>query len=127
MPDPLEVGAVQTPRGAARLLNKGWCRPGWRVGGWDDRRVQGRSVDQGQLTDVQGWVGHLLPPGGVFAFLAEHRRHLFGDELFADLFPSGRGRPSVPADVVATVIVLQALHGLSDRDAADAVTFDLRW
>jgi len=72
-------------------------------------------------------VGHLLPPGGVFAFLAEHRRDLFGDELFADLFPSGRGRPSVPADVVATVIVLQALHGLSDRDAADAVTFDLRW
>jgi len=89
--------------------------------------VQGRSGDQRQLTDVQGWVGHLLPAGGVFAFLAAHRRDLFGDELFADLFPSGRGRPSVPADVVATVIVLQALHGLSDRDAADAVTFDLRW
>ena len=35
--------------------------------------------------------------------------------MFADLFPSGRGRPSVPADVVATVMVLQALHGLSDR------------
>lgn len=33
----------------------------------------------------------------------------------------------MPADVVATVIVLQTLHGLSDRDAADAVTFDLRW
>jgi hypothetical protein len=33
----------------------------------------------------------------------------------------------MPADVVATVIVLQTLNGLSDRDAADAVTFDLRW
>jgi len=72
-------------------------------------------------------VGHLLPAGGVFAFLAEHRRQLFCDELFADLFSSGRGRPSVPADVVATVIVLQSLHGLSDREAAEAVTFDLRW
>jgi hypothetical protein len=50
-----------------------------------------------------------------------------GTVQFADLFPSGRGRPSVPADVVATVLVLQALHGLSDREAAEAVTFDLRW
>src|SRR4051794_2328160 len=47
--------------------------------------------------------------------------------MFEDLFRSGRGRPSVPADVVATVLVLQALHGLSDREAAEAVTFDLRW
>ncbi len=72
-------------------------------------------------------MGHLLPPGGVFAFLAGHRRELFPDELFAGLFRSARGRPSVPADVFATVIVLQSLHGLSDRDAAEAVTFDLRW
>ena len=59
-------------------------------------------------------AGHLLPAGGVFAFLAGHRRELFPDELFADLFPSRRGRPSIPADVVASVIVLQTLHGLSD-------------
>jgi hypothetical protein len=52
----------------------------------------------------------------VFAFLASHRREPFPDDLFADLFPSGRGRPSVPADVMACVIVLQALHGLSDAD-----------
>jgi hypothetical protein len=68
-----------------------------------------------------------LKPGSVFAFLAQHRRRLFCDELFADLFPSGRGRPSVPADVMAAVIVLQALHGLSDADTVDAVSFDLRW
>jgi len=60
-------------------------------------------------------------PGSVFSFLAGHRRELFPDVLFADLFGSGRGRPSVPADVVATVIVLQSLHGLSDREAAEAV------
>ena len=59
--------------------------------------------------------------GGVEAFLADHRRELFPDALFADLFPSGRGRPSIPADVVATVMVLQALEGLSDRDAARAL------
>jgi IS5 family transposase len=89
--------------------------------------MQGRSEDQRDLLDVESVAGHLLKPGSVFAFLAEHRRRLFPDELFADLFPSGRGRPSVPADVMAAVIVLQALHGLSDADTVDEVTFDLRW
>ena len=89
--------------------------------------VQGRSQDQRDLLDVESVAGHLLPAGSVFAFLAEHRRRLFPDAMFDDLFPSGRGRPSVPPEVMASVIVLQTLHGLSDRDAADAVTFDLRW
>jgi hypothetical protein len=89
--------------------------------------MQGRSDDQRDLLDVESVAGHLLKPGSVFSFLAEHRRALFPDELFADLFPSGRGRPSVPAEMVAAVIVLQALHGLSDVDAVDELTFDLRW
>ena len=63
----------------------------------------------------------------MFGFLAAHRRELFPDEMFGDLFPTGRGRPSVPADVMAGVITLQALHGLSDSETVDAVTFDLRW
>jgi IS5 family transposase len=63
----------------------------------------------------------------VFALLAEHRDRLFPAELFADLFPSGRGRPSIPGEVIASVIVLQGLYGHSDREAVDALTFDLRW
>jgi Transposase DDE domain/Transposase domain (DUF772) len=77
--------------------------------------------------DAVSVSGHLLPPGSVYAFLAEHRRELFPDAMFADLFPSPRGRPSEPADVVAAVLVLQALEGRSDREAAEALTFDLRW
>jgi hypothetical protein len=65
--------------------------------------------------------------GRVFGFLAGHRRELFPDEMFRDSFPSGRGRLGVPADVVAAVITLQAVHGLSDSETMDAVTFDLRW
>jgi IS5 family transposase len=79
------------------------------------------------LLDVESVAGHLLRPGSVFAFLAAHRRELFPDAMFADLFPSGRGRPSVPADVMAAVITLQALQGLSDAETVDAVTYDLRW
>ena len=72
-------------------------------------------------------AGHLLPRGGVFAFLAEHRRAVFPDALFADLFPRRRGRPSIPADVIASVMVLQTLNGLSDEAGVEALTFDLRW
>jgi len=89
--------------------------------------VQGRSEEQRDLLDVESVAGHLLKPGSVFAFLAGHRRVLFPDELFSDLFPSGRGRPSVPAEVMATVITLQALQGFSDAETVDAVTYDLRW
>jgi IS5 family transposase len=47
--------------------------------------------------------------------------------MFADLFGSGRGRPSVPADVIATVMVLQALEGLSDRDAIGQLRMNIAW
>ncbi len=89
--------------------------------------MQGRSDDQREILDAESVTGHLLKAGSVFGFLAAHRRELFPDEMFRDLFPSGRGRPSVPADVMAAVITLQALHGLSDSETVDAVTFDLRW
>jgi len=89
--------------------------------------MQGRSDDQREILDAESVAGHLLKAGSVFGFLASHRRELFPDEMFGDLFPTGRGRPSVPADVMAAVITLQALHGLSDSETVDAVTFDLRW
>ncbi len=89
--------------------------------------MQGEADRQRDLLDVESLAGHLLPAGSVFAFLAEHRDVLFPPELFSDLFPSGRGRPSIPPEVIASVLVLQSLHGYSDREAVDALTFDLRW
>lgn len=89
--------------------------------------MQGNSDRDPELLDAAAMVGHLVPEGSVYAFLAEHRRRLFPDEMFADLFPTGRGRPSVPADVVATVMLLQSLEGVSDRDAIMSLRTDLRW
>ncbi|MCP3877291.1 MAG: transposase, partial [Sulfitobacter sp.] len=63
----------------------------------------------------------------MYAFLAEHRHRLFPDDMFADLFPTNRGRPSVPGDVIATVMVLQALEGLSDRDAVRQLETNIAW
>jgi len=89
--------------------------------------MQGQSCSDRELLDADAMVGHLVPVGSVHRFLADHRGRVFPDELFADLFGSGRGRPSHPADVVATVLVLQSLEGLSDREACQALRTDLRW
>jgi hypothetical protein len=77
--------------------------------------------------DAATWCRHLIPDGSVYAFLADHRHQLFPPELFADLTHHGGGHPSVPAEVVATVMVLQALEGLSDREAASALRRDIAW
>lgn len=63
----------------------------------------------------------------MFAFLAEHRQDVFPDGAFEDLFPSGKGRPSIPASVMTSILVLQTLHDYSDRETADAARCDLRW
>jgi hypothetical protein len=89
--------------------------------------MQGISRTDHDLWDAGDVAGHLLPQGSVFAFLAEHRQELFPDEFTADLFPSRTGRPSLPADLVGSVLVLKELHDLSDPQTADALKFDLRW
>jgi IS5 family transposase len=89
--------------------------------------MQGHSKPNRELLDAAALCRRLVPEGSVEAFLADHRQELFPDELFDDLFPSTRGRPSVPADVIATVMVLQALDGLSDREAAQALRDRISW
>jgi len=78
------------------------------------------------LDDVVRFCDEVVPPTSVYGLLHRERDRLFPDEFFADLF-SGRGRRSVPPSVVATVMVLQRLEGLSDREAVERYTFDARW
>ena len=89
--------------------------------------MQGSSDLNRELLDAEALCRHLVAKGSVEDFLADHRGELFPDEMFADLFPTRRGRPSVPADVVATVMVLQSLEGLSDRDAAAQLRNSISW
>jgi hypothetical protein len=82
---------------------------------------------QGDLLDgVNRFCEARLAEKSIFAVLHRERDRLFPDELFADLF-SVRGRKSVPPSVVATVMVLQKLDGLSDREAVERYSFDARW
>lgn len=78
------------------------------------------------LDDVNGFCEKALPEQSVYGFLHRERDALFPDEMFEDLF-SERGRRSVPPSVVATVMVLQRLEGLSDREAVERYAFDARW
>ncbi len=89
--------------------------------------MQGVERAERKLLDAGALVGHLVPAGSMFWFLAEHRGELFPDEEFADLFPSGRGRPSLPAPVAASILTLQSLYDLSDAETAEAARCDLRW
>jgi hypothetical protein len=72
------------------------------------------------------WCEAALPERSVYRFLARERARLFPPELFADLFQA-TGRRSVPPSILAVVMVLQRLEGLSDREAADRFAFDVRW
>jgi hypothetical protein len=64
--------------------------------------------------------------GSIYGLLHREGYRLFPEEGFADLFKD-IGRASVPPRIVAVVMVLQRLEGLSDREAVDRFTFDLRW
>jgi Transposase DDE domain/Transposase domain (DUF772) len=87
----------------------------------------GRQLRRPELpTAGARWCEAALPEGSVYRFLARERGWLFPPELFADLFEA-TGRRSVPPSILAVVMVLQRLEGLSDREAADRFAFDVRW
>jgi Transposase domain (DUF772). len=78
------------------------------------------------LDDVTRFCDESLPETSIFSVLHRERDALFPDEMFADLYER-TGRRSVPPSVVATVMVLQRLAGLSDREAVERYTYDARW
>ncbi len=76
--------------------------------------------------DISQFCEKNLAKDSIYSFLRSEREHLFPDEAFSDLF-TNEGRRSVPPSVVATVMVLQRLSGLSDREAVERYTYDARW
>ena len=67
-----------------------------------------------------------MGPDSIYGVLHRECFALFPDEMFADLF-TGVGRRSVPPMIVAVVMVLQRIEGLSDREAVERFAFDARW
>ena len=82
----------------------------------------------GPLRVTRELLGERLREGSIYRLLADEGARIFPDDYFADLYSaSARGRPTVPARVLATAMVLQAFEGLSDREACDRLEVDLRW
>jgi hypothetical protein len=67
-----------------------------------------------------------VAPDSIYGVLQRECFNLFPDEMFADLF-TDVGRTSVPPMIVAVVMVLQRIEGLSDREAVERFCFDARW
>jgi hypothetical protein len=88
----------------------------------------GRARVQQGFDDPRVLLGDRLREGSLYRLLADHGQVMFPDDYFADMYAeSARGRPTVPARVVATVMLLQSFEGLSDREACDRLEVDLRW
>jgi len=88
----------------------------------------GKSDKRQRFDDPVAVLGDRLKDRSIYKLLATHGHELFGDDYFADCYSGARdGRPTVPARILATVMLLQAFEGLSDREATDRLGFDLRW
>jgi transposase len=87
------------------------------------------------LTTASGQVGFFdaaeligpLPEGSFYALLAEYGERIVSDGDFVDCYSERQGRPSIPPSKLAKVMLLQYRTGLSDREAMEAVRWDLRW
>src|SRR2546423_10898509 len=76
--------------------------------------MQGERAGVPAGPDVWETCRELIPAGSVFAFLAKHREALFPAGMFADMYPSPNGRPSLPPQVLAVTVGVQAFDGPSD-------------
>ena len=80
----------------------------------------GLAQAQDRFESPRELLGDRLRQGSIYRLLADEGARIFADDYFADLYSaSARGRPTVPARILATVMVLQAFEGLSDREACD--------
>lgn len=89
--------------------------------------TMGRAPEQGNLFhSTTKFCEETLGPTSLYRYLHAHCHRLFPDEMFADLFQD-IGRESVPPRILAVVMVLQKLEGLSDREAVERFAYDVRW
>jgi hypothetical protein len=72
-------------------------------------------------------ISEIVSEQSFYQFLAKQGRELFRDEDYAGLYDKKLGRPSVPPSLLAMALVLQTYARVSDEEAAERATYDLRW
>jgi transposase len=68
----------------------------------------------------------IFPEGNAIMRLRDELGCLYSEDQFADLFPAN-GHPAESPAVLAWVLILQFMEGLTDRQAADAVRTRIDW
>lgn len=89
--------------------------------------MRGTAEQQGSFSAIDMVCGDLLDDEGFLATLRGARGTLFRDADFDPLYPSGRGRPSHPPSVLASLLIAQVFFGVSDREAERRSRLDLSW
>lgn len=87
----------------------------------------GKRGPQRGLFEADTVYGDFVGRDTFYGFLAAQRGVWFRDEDFAALYTLDHGRPSVPPSLLATALVLQTYAGVSDEEARQRATYDLRW
>src|ERR1035437_1871775 len=87
----------------------------------------GRQTGQRSLFEVDFQAPGLVREGSFYRFLAGQRGKLFRDEDLASLYHGKIGRRSVPPSILATALVIQTYVRVSDEEATERASFDLRW
>lgn len=96
-----------------------------------------------QLTEESVLLGKRNPQASIFSadaqyldkvgrdtfygFWATESHRIFRDEDFSELYCHDNGRQSVPPSLLAVALLLQSYEGVSDEEAVNRATFDLRW
>lgn len=87
----------------------------------------GRESPQCSFLDAAWSVESLLKRDDFYGTLYREGGRLYSDDFFAECYTLDNGRPSVPPSRMMKLVLLQHWEGLSDRQALERMTFDLRW
>src|SRR5713226_4323235 len=87
----------------------------------------GKRGAQPGLFEADTAYGAFVGRDSLYGWLASQRGELFRDEAFAGLYVLDNGRPSVPPSLLAVALVLQTYDDVSDEEARQRATYDLRW
>lgn len=87
----------------------------------------GKRSAQSQLFDVGNVYPLSLSASSFHGQLAKAASHLFKDEDFAAIYCDKYGRPGVAPSLLALATILQHQAKVSDEEAIDRTTYDMRW
>lgn len=89
--------------------------------------MMGRQDTQGELFRPDSLHLDFVGPNTFYGWLAQNAPRLFPDEMFARLYAEANGRPSKPPSQMMVLALLQFYDNVSDAEAINRMTYDLRW